>query len=162
MKLKRLFGILLMLVLPLLMACGTAQKRWMDTRIVKDTIRIKETVTLRDTVFITPKASVQEVVRISDLKPKKTLIKQEKNARVTIRKVHDTLYIRADCDTLQLVAQIKDKLKATTAVKEVTKTQFIDRPYTPLYMKALAWVGGLCILWVLFIIAKSKINIFSK
>lgn len=123
-------------------------------RTIHDTLRIEKTVTLRDTVFKTDSAAVRTALSVpcpdfkTDFKP---VSKTVKNAKLTTELVSDSLVINCKCDTLAIVAQIRDtkeKQYHSRSEKETKKAK--PEKYIPGYVQFLAWSGG--VFWVLLLL----------
>ena len=118
---------------------------------MRDSLRIDSQTQLRDTLFKVPLARVRAALPLSALKqsakPFKALVSKDKNARLVVRRIRDTLRIVAQCDSLSLAAQIRDRIIKETHRKRVVQTRVVRQPYVPGWVKILAWAGGLGLLF---------------
>ena len=106
------------------------QKQTNQTAIAKENI-----VTYRDTVLHTQKAEtslkipVTEMVFKDSLKanaPAKIFTQKNGNATVKIKVLHDTIYATASCDSLSIVAKIKQQLKTENLKSESNQSDDIQ------------------------------------
>lgn len=136
---KKLFFLTLVLVA---FASCKCPKIVADTQVVRDEIVRTKEVLVRDTIFVTDTAKVVVEVPVEKI-TEIPVIKYHKNARVVVQKVHDTIRITAECDSIALAAKIRDKIVREQQVKEIVTTEIVRERYTPWMTKALAIIGGL-------------------
>ena len=112
-----------------LTSCRTTRQDVQKSTSTTETI-IQEKETYRDTVLYTPKAETSLKIPVSDLvfkqglnsisKPK-TYTQKNGNATAKIKIQHDTITLTATCDSLAIVAKIKQELQ-----REVSATARSD------------------------------------
>ncbi|MEH0008015.1 MAG: hypothetical protein V6Z82_04775 [Flavobacteriales bacterium] len=120
-------------------------------QVVRDSVVVDTKTVLHDTVFVTPKSQVTTYVALSDLGAK-PVVKQSKNARIVVKKINDTVFVQAGCDTLALAAKIKEHF-----IKEfhaTVETEIVRQKYIPWWAKILCWAGGAALGFLGFKIAK--------
>ena len=127
-------------ILMLVTACG-GHKNIVATASVTDTLTVVRRIVERETSFKTDTARVYVSVPMFKIL-RDTIIKQNKNARVIIKQIRDTLRITATCDSLEIRAKIKDELIHEIQNRVEVKTIIQKERYTPWPVKALAWCGG--------------------
>jgi len=140
---QRITGLLFVI---LLMGCS-CPKPVVSSENTKEVTDVKHRFTFHDTVFLTePKAVTLEVPTIC--KPFKTQVKQNGNAKVRVEYRDRKIYVKAECDTVKLIAKLKhehtDSIRTIT--KEVTKVQRVR--YTPKLVKILAGIGLITLLLI--------------
>ena len=138
------------IALMLLSASCASHRPLVENRLVRDSVRVDSQTQLRDTLLKVPLARVRAALPLSDLKaakPFKGLMRKDKNLRLVVRRIRDTLRIITQCDSLSLAAQIRDRIIRETRQKQVVQTRFVRQPYVPGWVKLLAWAGGLGLLF---------------
>lgn len=116
-----------------------------------DSVHTIVQVLTRDTNIIAPPAAARLQVKLDrvheDMKPVSVVDKQAKiKLSITNR---GELLAECECDTLAIRASLKDTNTLTKSEKAITKyppPELIK--YVPWYVKILAWVGGLVLIYV--------------
>lgn len=114
-----------------------------------DSVYIEKKQVLRDTTLVTPRANITFKQPLNDFQTafKTPVIKQNKQAKVRLQIIRDTLHVQAECDTLTYHATLKDSFysaaKTKIQIKEVIKE--IPVKYTPKLMRYFAWLGMFCL-----------------
>lgn len=95
---------------------------------VTDTVYKDRTVTVRDTVFKTAPAKATATIATKDLNGLKTPVKSKSdNANLTIKTVHDTVYIECLCDTIAIKAQLRHVFEKEYRARSTLEVQNIKR-----------------------------------
>lgn len=113
----------------------------------------EKVVSYKDTTLFAPKAETSIKIPISDLTFKgqlngvsKPLVYSQKNAQaqVKLRIVHDTIYAVATCDSLALVAKIRNELqKEHSANSTKIESESKDKTGFSFFQIGLAFLFGL-------------------
>lgn len=154
-------SIVFILIVAVLSSCFCSKVT--DQQVIKDTVEVTKTVIIRDTILKTDTARVAVTIPLKGIQnPFKPVIKQNKNARIVIQKVNEThfdtirevLEIEAQCDSIELAAQIKDQLIKEQKEKVITETVVVYK--TP------KWVWWLLIVIILAILIRVifKVTLF--
>lgn len=118
----------------------------------KDSIWVEKKVIVRDTVFITDTAQVVERISVPVFKERlnssekdfKPILKKQGNATLKIERKWGQLEFTAECDSLQIAAELNDTYtdKHQTKEKTITITKIEKERYVPWWVKILAYVGA--------------------
>lgn len=139
--------LILFAVLSIALFTGCGSRRNVQTRTVTvhDTTVVTKEILIRDTIVVTPKSEAKTQVAKKDLKDGFNKNFSNGNAKGNLEVKRDTVYLDCTCDSLELKLKLRDQL-INTLKKQQTVIE-APRPvqYTPWYIKALAWVGGICI-----------------
>ncbi len=153
-----------------LMACRTSRQVIKNTETKTDQV-IESKTTYKDTVFYTQKVETSLKLPISDLKKcpegdfksplndvskPKIWTQKNGNAKATIKIVHDTLTVTAECDSIALAAKIRSEF-----LKNVLKVEKESDQLTEEKTKTNYWMiaGLIVIAFVAGIVTKSLIKI---
>lgn len=135
---------------------GCCSKRPLATTVsTLDSTHVEKTVRLRDTIVNLPFYKVGIISAAKDLTGD-PISKRNGNATVNLYKKNDSIYASAACDSLELQLQLKDSI--ISSFREVKTATTVTLPpeqvkFTPWYMKALAWIGGISLLYILIKVA---------
>ncbi|HIB37976.1 hypothetical protein [Mesonia sp.] len=160
---KKLFYItLLFLILSICISCGS-KKKVTDTTTVKDSISTVTKIVPRDTLINLPGDSLNVKIPFYKLTEKPTLFSSEKgNIQGSVSRTGDTLIIDCFTDELQLQLEILDKIIESNRTLSTTTntTEVIPEKYVPWWIKALAFVGGLVVIYILGLLGGKFIKPF--
>jgi|GEM_PF-2082102 len=135
------------IVILLFMFSCSCPKPVIESEKTKEITDVKHRFTFHDTVFLTkPKAVAIEIPTVCE--PFKSVKKQNGNAKVRVEYKDRKIYVRAECDTVKLLAKLKHEYTDSirTITHEVTKVQRVK--YTPKFVKILAGIGLLALLLI--------------
>ncbi len=142
--------ILVILLLILVSSCATRRGVITTDKEVKyDSIFIENTKIVRDTVLVSPKAKVRFKQDLNSLQKvfKTPLIKRSNQAKIKLQVIRDTLYVDAECDTLQFKAKLFESIQKESKValqtKEVVKE--VPKKYVPKITQYFARFGMVCL-----------------
>lgn len=124
-----------------------------ESIVVKDTIEVVKTTQLRDTVIISPSAKVDLQLPCPDLNITAQQVKN-KQAILSVTPISSGVQIDCECDTLGIVAQMKDTFTNTHQKVETVKTVVVKEKYIPKWVKVLAIVGASSVLSIGFIMIR--------
>lgn len=123
----------------------------------KDSVLVDRYVIVRDTIIVSDSASVKVELSQKDLEDlfsgkKDTIRKKNKQASLNLYKDKETGLVNADCDcdTMSIVAKLKDSFQTTTQKTIVTQTITKEVKYIPFFIKVLAWVGAFTVGYFIF------------
>lgn len=112
-----------------------------------DSTVVEKAVQPRQTLLKLPAESLQVRMPLAELGPV-PLLRSGQRAQLRIQKIKDTIIVQASCDSLSRRITVQDSIIHTLRTIHDKKTTYVDRPYTPWYMKSLAALGGLMLLLV--------------
>ena len=122
---------------------------------VHDTVKITEKVIIRDTVLIAPAAKATLKIPLKSLmsndqkNPFKTSVKN-KQAGLNASVDNDTLNVECGCDTVALIAKLRDKYIEKERNRTKTITPEPEKiPFIPWYVGLLASIGGVALIALL-------------
>lgn len=125
-----------------------------------DSTHTERKVRQRDTLIKLPFYKVEIVKAAGDL-TEEPVVKRNGGASVELFKRNDSIYARALCDSLELKLKLQDSIISTyRQVKTDTTITLppVEVKYIPWYIKALAWIGGIA---VLFLAIKFAYNFYK-
>lgn len=127
-----------------------------ESIVVHDTIEVVKTTQLRDTVIISPSAKVDLQLPCPDLNITAQQVKN-KQAKLSVTPIQSGVQIDCECDTLGIVAQMKDTFTNTHQKSETVKTVVVKEKYIPKWVKILAIVGASSVLSLGFVIIRKVV-----
>lgn len=134
--------VLTIVILLVVVASCKCPKIVTDTQVVRDEIIRTKEILVRDTIIVTDTARIVVEVPVEKI-TEIPVIKYRKNARVILQKIHDTIRVTAECDSIKFAAKIRDQITKEQKVKEVITTEIVYERYVPWTIKFLATIGGL-------------------
>ncbi|MRG45504.1 hypothetical protein GFS24_10280 [Chitinophaga sp. SYP-B3965] len=147
-----------LLVMVILLA-GCRSTRPASSVETKDTITVSTLIQERDTSIIAPAAKVSVRIPVKDIITGfKSDLKKDRQASARIAVKDDVLHVDCICDTLAIIAKVKDRY--TNEVRKIDRKQTIIVPqkYIPWPVLLLAWIGGGALLLVILSLVINRLK----
>lgn len=150
---KLITGVLAVLFISL---TGCKSSQVSIDRTVTDSVTVTNTIVERDTVIVTNSDTVSLILDCITTVP--VTLKGANNAIVQTRPIGDKTLVKCTCDTLQILAKLKDQL----STKERVKTETVYKTNTVYKSSPLTkWIATLGWFFILFIVAILIIQIIK-
>lgn len=125
----------------------------------KDTITVSTLIQERDTSIVAPSAKVSINIPLKDIiNGFKSDLKQDRQAKARVRVLNDALHVECICDTLAIIAKIKDKYSSEVRKIESKQTIIVPEKYIPWSVLLLAWIGGGAILLIILSLILNRLK----
>ena len=159
-------NILVAIVLFALLFSGCKTQKelvYLPAQTVKDTVSVEKQVKVivRDTLIKTERVTVGASIPKSDLTDGFRSEFNNKNAQGSIEQKNGRVLVDCTCDSLEVKIQLREK-EINTLEKRLKETN-TSRPvqYTPWFIKALAWVGGIALALLVLTLALKKFKVLK-
>lgn len=156
--------ILAILAFILLTSCGGQKRPIVNTvSTIDSTYTVKET-RKRDTIISVPFYKIGVSALVKDLN-EKPVVKTDGRASVSLRKVNDTIYADAICDSLELEIELLEETITTLRERRTDTIKTlppVEVKYIPWYIEILAWAGGLLFIFLGYKLIKLIIKLNLK
>lgn len=132
----------------LILGCGS-KRPIVNTVNTLDSTSVERMVRLRDTIIKIPSSKVGVSAHVNDLNDE-PIRRSIGNSTVELYKKNDSIFANATCDSLELKLQLQDSLINTYRLRETDTTITlppVEVKYIPWFIKILAWIGGLSLLY---------------
>lgn len=111
-----------------------------------DVIRIQDSIIVRDTTIQIPGSLATLSVPDSFIGKKE---EKTDKAKITLYKNKEGITADCECDTLEIQAKLKEKYRYQEKEKETIITETKAIPYTPKWVKTLAFIGSFALVYLI-------------
>jgi len=127
-----------------MVGCRNMRPTVETTRTVKDSTYTEVTYRKKDTVIFIPGDTTRMTIPIK-LITEKPLRTTKGNTTTEVSRVGDDLHIACINEEMELKIQLLlERIKEVRSLIDSSKERIeVPKPYTPLFAKILAWIGGL-------------------
>lgn len=126
---------------------------------VTDTVTTVKTIIRRDTVLMKAESAASVTVPLTDIKPGFHTTFKNKDASGVILEKEGQLELNCKCDSLEIVAHLKDIQISTLEKRNRLSTSLHPADSTSMMTKILAWVGGIALVFILLLVILKKLKL---
>lgn len=162
-KYKAIIMIVIMLCLLMMGLSGCKPKALSNTKetITKDSVFTSVNYIKRDTTIVVPGDTLSLRVPIYSLSEIPTTIKTFNGTTLSLQKLNDEILAQCNREDLKKIITLleRENTHYRSRLDEISETQEVPIKFTPKWVKVLAWIGAVTVIYSVFWIGRKTVRV---